>query len=443
MNRSTSNTFKYSNKTYTIIATLYTNTGNKDTDVRISLDPVDIELLEYEGKLNDLLLKGKVVYTDKYARVDRMLNQHFGYFELIFALNKKETDDQVGMGEIDEKNRFIHNFIVTNVKVLNRSASIIQYEIDLMSMNWFKCIANLQYSNYNQGPQPILEILKNCISMQNIAIDDDSFGKVTAPVKVDYITQLNDNLFSVVKYLMHKLYYFSTKDSSIKFLVYDWFNDKFRLIDLKNKDTGVGTFSTVLSFFKTNNEALIQQEPTNIGAFNIAMPKTDVYETAFEKQMFDYDFNYDMFYTDYTTSDETINYFNNKIDNGNYELKYQKMFDVPNTDYIYYGSYWNNEYDVYNNTVQMLAENNSLILNITGDIKRQPGSFTIISLDRDLKNLTNDTKSEFEKMKQKYKAYEGVWMSSKVKNIICPKQQTFRQQLVMFRNFIPKIKAVE
>lgn len=57
---------------------------------------------------------------------------------------------------------------------------------------------------------------------------------------------------------MHKLYYFSTKDSSIKFLVYDWFNDKFRLIDLKNKDTGVGTFSTVLSFFKTNNEALIQ-----------------------------------------------------------------------------------------------------------------------------------------------------------------------------------------
>lgn len=89
----------------------------------------------------------------------------------------------------------------------------------------------------------------------------------------------------------------------------------------------------------------------------------------------------------------------------------------------------------------MLSENNSLILNITGDIKRQPGSFTIVNIDRDMKNLTNDTKQELEKLKYKYKVYEGVWITSKVKNIICPKQQTFRQQLVLFRNFIPQIKT--
>lgn len=58
-----------------------------------------------------------------------------------------------------------------------------------------------------------------------------------------------------------------------------------------------------------------------------------------------------------------------------------------------------------------------------------------------MKNLTNDTKREMEKLKYKYKVYEGVWITSKVKNIICPKQQTFRQQLVLFRNFIPQIKA--
>lgn len=93
MNRPASNTFKYSNKTYTITATLYTNTGDKETDVNIGLDPTDIECIEYEGKLNDLLLRGKVVYVDKYARVDRILNQHFGYLELMFALNKNEADD--------------------------------------------------------------------------------------------------------------------------------------------------------------------------------------------------------------------------------------------------------------------------------------------------------------------------------------------------------------
>ena len=71
---SSNSTFKYSNKTYTIVGTLFTSTGNKDTDVNISLDPTDIEEIVYEGKLNDLLLRGHVIYTDKYALVDKMLN---------------------------------------------------------------------------------------------------------------------------------------------------------------------------------------------------------------------------------------------------------------------------------------------------------------------------------------------------------------------------------
>lgn len=64
------------------------------------------------------------------------------------------------------------------------------------------------------------------------------------------------------------------------------------------------------------------------------MPKTGAYETAFEKQMFAYSYADDVFSIDKTEPDETINYLNNKIDNGNYQLKYQKMFKVPNTDYI-------------------------------------------------------------------------------------------------------------
>lgn len=328
------------------------------------------------------------------------------------------------------------------MKVLERATSIIKYELDLVSVKWFTCAANLRYSNYDKGPQPVLEMLKTCLSMQGAAVDEASFSKVRSPVNVDYISQLNDNLFTTVRYLLHKLYYFQTRDSSIKFLVYDWFSDMFRLIDLKDRSTMIGTFATVLSLMKTNMELLIQQEPTNIGAFKRAMPKTGAYETAFEKQMFAYSYADDVFSIDKTESDETINYLNNKIDNGNYELKYQKMFEVPNTEYIQYGSYWNNDYDVYYNVVQLLSENTSLILNITGDIRRQPGSFTVVSIDRDTKNLTGDTKQEFEKLKYKYKAYEGVWIASKVKNIICPKQQTFRQQLALFRNFVPQIKPV-
>lgn len=38
--------------------------------------------------------------------------------------------------------------------------------------------------------------------------------------------------------------------------------------------------------------------------------------------MFSYDFNNDTFEVNETPSDQTINYFNNKIDNDNYDLKY-------------------------------------------------------------------------------------------------------------------------
>ena len=61
-------------------------------------------------------------------------------------------DSTVGIGKIDEDNKFVHTFIVTNIKVLARNFSAIKYEIDIMSTNWFKCISNLSYSNYGQGP---------------------------------------------------------------------------------------------------------------------------------------------------------------------------------------------------------------------------------------------------------------------------------------------------
>ena len=119
--------------------------------------------------------------------------------------------------------------------------------------------------------------MKSCFASKELKIDDDTFNKVSVPIRIDYITQLNDNMFTVMKYLMHKLYYFSDKDDSVKFFLYDWFNDKYRILDLKNKDTALGTYATVLSFFKTSTETMIQQEPTNIGSLKSAVPKTYAY----------------------------------------------------------------------------------------------------------------------------------------------------------------------
>lgn len=438
----TPNVFKYSNQQYTLLITLFTMTGDKKNDLQISLDAVDIEQFIYENKMNDLLIKGKVIYTDKYAAIDKMLNQQYCYCEVLFAQNARQMDNDIGAGKIDEKKKFTHNFIVTNIKILARNASIIKYEIDLMSVNWFKCSANISYSNYGKTPEPLFDIVKSCITNNNLAIDDDSFNRVKSPVAMNWISKQNDNLFSALKYLMHKMYYMKDfKDDSLKFIVYDQFDDKYRLVDIKDKYTLIGSFGTTLSFFKTNTEALIQQEPTNLGSFKSPFSKNNLYSSLFDKHMQSYDLNYDKVQTTVTESKTLANYLNASIDNDNYEQKYVPMFTYPNMNHLRIGSYWENDFDVYNESIDALEQNNALILNITGNLMRQPGSMNVITIDRGLENITTDDKREIEKLKKKYKAYEGVWIASKVRNIVCPALPSFRQQVALFRNFIPKMTS--
>lgn len=442
MKSSSTNTFKYSNKTYTVVVCLYTSTSDPEHKLELALDCSDIGEIVYEGKLNDLLLKGHIIYTDRYAQVDKMINQHFGYAQIMFALNKNETDDQVGIGDIDDQNMFMHDFIISDIKILDRQTSIITYQIDIVSMNWFRCIANLQYSNYGKDPEPILTMVKNCFGIAGLQIDDETFSLVKSSVTSNYITQLNDNLFSVLQYLMHKLYYFPKRDDSVKFIVLDWLNNKYRLLDMKNRQTTMGSFPTVLSFFKSNTELIVQQEPTSLGSIKKSMPKTLAYENLFEKDLFSYDYRYNAFMHNVVEQDETIGYCNNKIDNGDYIQKYQKMFEIPSLKFIQHGSYWNNMYAAYNSTIEMLEESNAFVVNITGEMHRQPGSLTVITLDRTMPDVKSEDKSEFEKTKQKYKTYEGMWFAAKVRNIISPSKQFFRQQVVMFRNFIPQYKSI-
>ena len=130
-------------------------------------------------------------------------------------------------------------------------------------------------------------------------------------------------MFSVANYLLHKMYYKSEmKDDSLKFIAYDMRQDKYCLFDIKDSRTFIGSYSTILSFFKTNNEVLIQQEPTNIGAFESPMPKQLVYSDTFDKHMIGYDYNYNKLIDTFTESKSIATYLNRRIDNDSYEAKY-------------------------------------------------------------------------------------------------------------------------
>lgn len=64
--------------------------------------------------------------------------------------------------------------------------------------------------------------------------------------------------------------------------------------------------------------------------------------------------------------------------------------------------------------MQSLFLNNAIVLNITGEILRKPGSMLVVALDRSMKNVSSEDKKELEKIKRQYKAFEGTWFVSKV-----------------------------
>ena len=64
--------------------------------------------------------------------------------------------------------------------------------------------------------------------------------------------------------------------------------------------------------------------------------------------------------------------------------------------------------------MQSLFLNNAIVLNITGEILRKPGSMLVVALDRSMKNVSSEDKKELEKIKRQYRAFEGTWFVSKV-----------------------------
>lgn len=436
------NTFKYSNKQYSLAITLWSQQEDGTSTLTTGLDGGDVESFEYSTKLNSLLVEGKIVYFDQYAFIDKFLSQNICYCYVQFAEHLHAKPGKEGMGNLDPDRTFEHTFIVRSIKPLDRQQNRIKYEIDIVSENWFRCAANVRYSNYDRGRETILDILKNCLAQNGLNIDKDSFDVGRTNVAINYISKLNDTVFTTMRFLLHQLYYMPQKDTSVKFLYYDIFSNMYKILDLKNKNSADGAFSTTLSMFKTNTEALVQQEPTNLGAFLNPMGKTDVYSALFDKKMYGYSYEKNDFVGIDFGAKEKTNYLNNKIDNSDYVPKYGGLPQYQNLAFQRFESYWNSRKSFYDDSIEILEENDALILNTDGDIKRQAGTFTTINIDRSMANLTSDSKLELEKEKQKFKNYEGVWYNSKVLNIVCPSKSSFRQKVVLFRNYIQQQKRL-
>ena len=65
-----------------------------------------------------------------------------------------------------------------------------------MSTAWYSCIANIAFSNNDSDPESLFSILEKCMKSVGLAVND-TFSTVKTDVKMNYISQVNDNLFKI------------------------------------------------------------------------------------------------------------------------------------------------------------------------------------------------------------------------------------------------------
>lgn len=436
MTNPSNTSFDYAGQRYTFVATLYTHT--EDEDYEVSLDNDLVQYFEYQNALNRLMLEGSIVYVDRYGKVDSFLDKQFAHCQIIFNEVEQKFDGNITIEKQSDTFKFIHQFIVNNIEVLKRNGTEITYKIHLVSSNWYKLAATVDYTNYQQEPMTTFDILKACLAANDLLINKDMFELVTSEVKLNYITNGNDNLFSIFDYLMHKQYYYKTKDQNLKFLVYAENKDWFQPFDISNKNTATGNYSLLLSFFKSNIEGLAQPEPVDIRSVT-KYSTVNTLESLFNYEMTDYSYANNVFEDASISSTSIVNYNNTHVVEDDYPGKFKKWFETT-LDFKHKGTYWNNECAPYHSAVDALFGDNAIMIHSKGEILRKPGAFVTLTLDRSIESAENDTPEKLKEFKRRYRVFEGSWIVGKVRHIINLQAKTYKQNLVLFRNYTNPVK---
>lgn len=434
-----SNSFMYNGARYTFLATLYNLIDGK-REKSCALDIMSLDKFEYTNELNDLLLHGSIIYTDKHGLVDQFIEEQFAYCEISLVKNEEKSDGQISVSKFSSTDKLEHIFLIDSIEILTRDKSIVSYQINLISTNWFNCIANITYSTYGKGSQEVFSILRSCMQMVNLIPDAQSFDKIKSNVSLDYITTGDDCLLSIFKYLMRRLYFLQQRDDSLKFLVYNEQAGSYQLFDAKSSSSASGQSEMIVSFFKTSIEHMAQQEPINFGVVT-KVPKSKFLPTMFSQVVSSFDYDSNKFSEDSFGDDVNASYLTNKFDMPKTKPKFSQMVQMENKTFLHRASYWSNPLDTYHDFQQSLFECNALVVNSVGELSRKPGSVVTIAVDRSSKDLNGDRTEDLERLKNRYKTFEGPWFASKVRHIIEPNRGpegngSYRQNIVLFRNFL-------
>lgn len=429
------NFFKYSGKKY-FFSVVLTTTLQNGLDFTAAVNNSCIQEFSYVTECNNLFLTGSLTCIDKLGKLDAFMQSTLSYCSVVMYEQVQRDDGALTIETIKRSNEFNHMFIIDNVEILNRAGETINYKMSLISSTWLNCVANIKYSNYKKPPQPIFDILKDCILSSKLRIDPISFKTVKTGVKLNYITNANDNLLTVKNFLFSKLYYQLVKDDSLKFLIYNEANDNYQLFDIKNKDTITAISTYSISFMNSPTETLTQQEPINIASVT-KFPKSKLFTTFFHRNVYDFDYSTNKFENHPITPESIVGYINNNGPDNPYPKKYI-FITSQDLEFKNFQSFWNNNLNIYDEVIDELTGDNSLVITVAGVLLSRPGAIVNISVDRNMANLETMSRPKLLELKSKYKSFEGPWISTKVRHIVKPSACEYRQNMVLTRSFANK-----
>lgn len=227
--------------------------------------------------------------------LDNSLHEPGGVLRILFSRMEVEQDGGIDIVSEFEGGKLDADFLVESAGIVDRDNEVITYKMQFISINMVDCLKTVDYSNYDKGEEPVLEILRNIArDKAGVDVDTDTFDAVKQQPSMKYITNGNDNLFTAAKFLLDKLYYGYPRARSMVFVFWNELTRKLQLFDAANKDSAMGKTGITLSMFVAQAEAMAGGVQNELGTVT-KFPTSQMLGIGYRRQIATYDYDRNKF----------------------------------------------------------------------------------------------------------------------------------------------------
>lgn len=387
-----------------------------------TVDPInqkDIQLIQFSNKLNQLYMDGIIEFTDTTGHFDKYMYLQYSFVNINIKEYSKIESGDIKMGYV--RSKFNHDFLIDRIQILERNESNVKYRFYLVTSKILNLIRKIEYSSYGKG-MDVTDHLKTFL----VDFDEMEIGKTIEENKdgivIEYITNGNDDFFSLFRFLMNRLYYSGKRFlGQLRYLYldintnkYEWFipdktSSRFRSILIGAQEKGLDRM-----MLGDNGEV-------RLGSV-INKPKVQAIRSIYEQRMTTYDIASNSFSKDVLLSKTLVNMYG--TDNQSKQGVVQNlMFDK---NYVNNISQWDNDNANYFDFVSNQIDQNSVIFETSGQLD---------SLPSDIVGVKIMDKAKDEHSNIKYGEIEGIWFISKTTQIFRPNddQPQFKSQFSMIK----------